>query len=162
MNPRIFLKHILPARKLHTPGAYLPTLDTISNCSTINDSPHKKETFDTLLKKKNKNHDIYKYFENLAKEKKYFEYFENLDKMNSLNEQEKQYLLRSIIIANWESVMYVSQHELNELQKDFKFVCNVVSQDYRSFRYVAKYFKDDEIAMTHLIKLNKNINELEI
>jgi hypothetical protein len=75
---------------------------------------------------------------------------------------EKKHSIVNNVKKDLKTLFDIPYNELDKLQKDFVFVCNLVSHDYRTFEHVNKYYKNNEIAMMHLTKLNKNIHVIEI
>lgn len=112
-----------------------------------------------------RNFKLYTMCQKIAKEHVNYVFFRKTGELDKLTEEEMTQLILCCSNDNWKSFNYFKNDDIpeaNNLLKDFKFVCKMVIQDYRSTKYVVDYFKHDKIAMEHLKQLNKNIGALQI
>lgn len=108
---------------------------------------------------------LYKMCQKIAKDNLNYVIYRENGEFHKLSEEEMTQLILCCSNDNWKSFNYFKEDnikEANDLLKDFKFVCKMVIQDYRSAKYVIDNFKDDAIAMNHLRRLNKNLDTVKI
>lgn len=100
--------------------------------------------------------------EEILKDEKNYHKFKEDGYLDSLTDHDMKQLLWCVAKCNWQIIFHFEKKYVDELLKDFKTVCSFVINDYRSYRYVIKYFQNDEIAMKHINTLNNNIGIIAI